>query len=503
MLVQEPTVDLWDKARANAEKIAKVKTTLQPHQQRVLDRIQKADQPGLLVAHGLGSGKTLTAISAQDALGMPSDVVVPASLRANYAKEMKKHISGKAPPTSIKSMQNIATKGEVPDKDMLIVDEAHRARDPSSKTYQTLKKNTAKKRLLLSGSPFYNRPSDISSLVNLAAGRDVLPIQQKDFEDKYVSREKISPGLIGRMRGVKAGERTMLNPKSAKELGGILKKWVDYYEGTQENFPEVERQDIEVPMDKTQQEVYDTLMGKAPMWVRYKVRKGLPPTKQESQQLNAFLGAARQASNTTAPYVTKDKPSDPKIQRAFEELQKNFAANPKSKAVVYSNYLGAGLDPYKKRLEEAKIPYGEFSGQMPKDVRNELVKKYNKGDIRALLLSSAGGEGLDLKNTRLMQVLEPHWNAEKLKQVEGRGIRYKSHEDLPAADRKVLVQRFLSTRRRMGALEKLHLSKPGFGVDEYLVRMSKEKERLNNQFRELLRAKEKAPSEVGAPPLSS
>lgn len=477
----------WAKSLAFAEKLAKVKTELQPHQKRVVDRIQKADQPGLLVAHGLGSGKTLTAIAAQDALQMPADVVVPASLRGNYAKELKKHVSGKKPKTNIQSMQNIATKGEPPQEKMMIVDEAHRARDPSSKTFSTLKKNKSEKRLLLTGTPLYNRPFDIAPLVNLAAGEDVLPGNQRTFEDKYIAEQTVGPGLIARMRGVKPGSFPVLNPKSAKELGGILKKWVDYYEGSPENFPSVERQDIEVPMDRTQQEVYDTVMGKAPMWVRYKVLKGLPPTKQESQQLNAFLGAARQTSNTTAPYVTKGKPSDPKIQRAFEELQKTLSSNSRAKAVVYSNYLGAGLDPYKQRLNEAKIPFGEFTGQMNKDERNELVKKYNEGKLRALLLSSAGGEGLDLKGTRLLQMLEPHWNLEKLKQVEGRGIRYKSHEALPPEERKVLVQRFLATRRRSGALEKLHLKDPGLGVDQYLVRMSNEKERLNNQFRDLLR----------------
>lgn len=479
--------ELKKRGREYAEKIAKISTTLQPHQQRVVDRISRPDQPGLLVAHGLGSGKTLTAIAAQDALGMSSDVVVPASLRANYAKELKKHVVGKGPKTNIKSMQNAATKGEAPSEDLMIVDEAHRARDPSSKTYQTLKKNKSKKRLLLSGSPFFNRPSDISTLVNLAAGENVLPQAQGDFEDKYVSTEKVQPGLLGKLRGIKPGRRTMLNPKSAKDLGEILKKWVDYHEGSQENFPEVERQDVKVQMDPEQQDVYDTVMDKAPLWVRYKVMKGLPPTKQESQQLNAFLGAARQVSNTTAPYVTKSKASDPKLQKAFEELKKNFDANPRSKAVVYSNYLGAGLDPYKQRLTEAGIPFGEFSGQMPKDVRNDLVNQYNAGKIRALLLSSAGGEGLDLKGTRLLQMLEPHWNQEKLKQVEGRGIRFKSHEHLPEEERKILVQRFLSTRRPKGITQRLGLTNKGLGVDEYLVRMSEEKERLNNQFRDLLR----------------
>ena len=73
------------------QKAASVTTELQPHQQRVVDRMQDDDQRGLIVAHGLGSGKTLTSIAVADALGLPADVVVPASLRANYMKEVQKH----------------------------------------------------------------------------------------------------------------------------------------------------------------------------------------------------------------------------------------------------------------------------------------------------------------------------------------------------------------------------------------------------------------------------
>lgn len=470
-------------------KVAKVTTKLQAHQQRVVNRIQQPDQPGLVVAHGLGSGKTLTSIAAQDELGMASDVVVPASLQANYKKELKKHRKG-GPKANIQSMQNMAVKGKVPQAPMMIVDEAHRLRDPSSKAYQTVSKANPKKKLLLTGSPFYNHPVDVAPLVDLASGQNLLPTNKQEFENKYVSRKKINPGLMDRLRGVKPGEETHLNPKKQKELEGILGKWVDYYEGGKEDFPEVSRENIDVPMTKDQLRYYDSLMGQAPYWVRAKVKKGLPPTKSEAQRLNSFLGGVRQISNTTAPFQSRGRPEDPKIQRAVEELKKELGSNPRSKAVVYSNFLEAGINPYKARLEQEKIPYGEFTGAMPKGKRDELVKSYNEGKIRALLLSSAGGEGLDLKGTRLMQVLEPHWNDEKLRQVEGRGIRYKSHADLPAEERRVRVQRYQSTRVPSGVLETLRLRKPGMGVDEYLTRMSKNKNRLNNEFRELLRAQQ-------------
>lgn len=474
------------------EKVAKLKTELQPHQKRVVQRIQDPDQPGLVVAHGLGSGKTLTSIAAEDALQMPSDVVVPASLQANYRKELKKHVSGKHPATRILSMQNVARGGKELKNPMLVVDEAHRARDTGTRTYEQLKKNQAQKRLLLTGTPFYNRPFDIAPLVNIAAGGKVLPEDRKLFEDKYIYQMQQNPGFLATLRGVKPGTVPIVHPARRAELQKTLNKWVDYYEGKAENFPSVTREDVQVPMTKDQLDYYDTMMKRAPFWVRYKVKKGLPPTKQEAGDLNAFLGGVRQVSNSTRPYMTEGAGvvQEPKVEEAYKRLKAELDSNPRSKAVVYSNYLGAGLNPYKERLTAGGVPFGEFTGQMNKKERDELVKKYNAGKLRALLLSSAGGEGLDLKGTRLMQILEPHWNDEKIRQVEGRGIRFGSHADLPEEERNVRVQRFLATRPRTGMLERMGFSNPGLGVDEYLTRMSQNKERLNRQFRELLKSDE-------------
>jgi SNF2 family DNA or RNA helicase len=468
-------------------KTAAVFTPLKSHQQRVVDRIQQEDQPGLVVAHGLGSGKTLTSIAAQEALGMDSDVVVPASLQANYRKELKKHTKGEHKKTNILSMQNVARKRLPPNAPLMIVDEAHRARDAGTRTFGTLSKNTSKKRLLLTGSPFYNRPADIAPLVNMAAGKTVLPNDQQEFADKYIYQLKQNPGLLARVRGVKGGSTPILHPGRKADLKKALNKWVDYHEGSKEGFPSVSTQDVKVPMVDQQLDVYDTLMKKAPFWVRYKVRHGLPPTKQEAGDLNAFLGGARQVANTTAPFQTDEPSYSPKIEKAVAELRRELDSNPRSKAVVYSNYLDAGINPYKERLQKAGIPFGEFTGAMKKKDRDALVKSYNEDKIRALLLSSAGGEGLDLKGTRLMQVLEPHWNNEKLRQVEGRGIRYGSHAHLPQEEQNVRVQRFLSTRPKKGILERVGVRSPGLSVDEYLTRMSQDKERLNYQFRDLLK----------------
>jgi SNF2 family DNA or RNA helicase len=471
-------------------KLADVGTELKDYQQRVVDKMKEPGRPGLVVAHGLGSGKTLSSIAAQDALGSPATVVVPAALRANYEKERARHLTGKKQPANIVSLQNVARAG-VPDSKLLIVDEAHRGRDPASSTYKALRDADAKQKMLLTASPFYNSPHDLAPLINIAAQDRVLPNEKAEFDARYTQTRKVSPGLWGRLRGDKPGAVQEINPGRSKELKKIYDQWVDYHPGGTEGFPSTSRENVDVPMDRDQLKVYDTMMGKAPSWVARKVRSGLPPSKSEATQLNSFLTGARQASLSTAPFVQPGaKVQETKIQRAFENLQKELETNPESRAVVYSNFIEGGVKPYASRLTNAGIPFGEYTGEIKRQIRDQLVKDYNEGKRRVMLLSSAGGEGLDLKGTRLMQVLEPHWNQEKLKQVEGRGIRYGSHAHLPEDQRNVRIETYRATRPRSGLLERLKLKEPGGGVDEYLSTRSTEKETLNEQFRKLLAAKE-------------
>ena len=60
------------------------------------------------------------------------------------------------------------------------------------------------------------------------------------------------------------------------------------------------------------------------------------------------------------------------------------------------------------------------------------------------MISSAGSEGLDLKNIRQIHIMEPYWNEVRVKQVIGRGVRNNSHKDLPPKDRNVTVFRYFS-----------------------------------------------------------
>lgn len=474
--------------KTDYEKIAE---ELNPYQQRVINRILSPSQSGLVVAHGTGTGKTRTSIEAYKQLNLPTNVVVPAALKANYAKELLRW-AGKLPDNlKIDSQQAVARKGLVndPKNGLLIVDEAHRAREGSGALIEALRKSEAQKRLLLTATPVFNHPKDLATLVNLAANNRLLPTTKEDFDQKFVNYKEISPNLLHRFLGVAPGIIPELKNKA--ELRKAFNKYVDYYPGGQAGFPRTTEEVIKVTMGANQKDVYDTILGKAPWWVRLKVKAGLPPGNSEIEAMRSFLNGARQVSNTNASFINNPNNEEAtKIDKAFRFLQQRLAEDPSYKAVVYSNYINSGLGPYKRRLNKANIPYGEFSGEIIPAVRNQLVKDYNTNKLRALLISSAGSEGLDLKGTRLVQILEPHFNEEKEKQVIGRGVRYHSHEGLPEKKQQVLIQRYLA-QPQAGLIARLMGKKTDRGADEYIRDIALRKALLSKQVIDLLNEQNK------------
>ena len=134
-----------------------LRTELRPHQQRVVDKLQRNS---VLAAHGMGSGKTLTSIAAAAALGQPVQVIAPTSLTGNYAKEIDKHIEGNLP-VEITSVGKAVRHRLSPKPGLVVLDEAHGFRNPGTSRVQYLQDQETlgpeHRVLLLTGTPAYNR----------------------------------------------------------------------------------------------------------------------------------------------------------------------------------------------------------------------------------------------------------------------------------------------------------------------------------------------------------
>jgi SNF2 family DNA or RNA helicase len=459
----------FDAFKLELEKLA---TELRPHQEEAIRALSKSD--ALLLYHGLGSGKTLTSLSAADRLGLPLTMVGPAALKHNLPKEKEKH--------SIKADANFYTYNKPPEQGGGIVafDEAHRMGQISSKRSRLVDILEGDKKLLMTGTPIRNRPSELIPIMrglNIDVPRDV-----KAFNDKYIEEIEEDPGFFARVfRDVKPGVK--FKGKNLKELGDLLTGKVHYHATGTDGFPSVVEEEILVDMTDKQQSAHDMAMKNNPS-LAYKIRNGIAPSKTESTQLNAFLTASRQISNIPGSYNLSATSEDaPKIQRAADEVIKHRRDNPNYRGVTYSNFIDHGIRPMADELGRRGVSYGEFTGSLTDKEKARIISSFNSGEIEHLLISGAGAEGLDLKGVRLMQLMEPHWNEAVLDQAAGRAIRMGSHDHLPEDERSVTVQNLIARPKETGLLFKSRDK----ATDEYLRDRASEKQELNNQFLDVLR----------------
>jgi SNF2 family DNA or RNA helicase len=472
-----------------------------PHQLRVVEKLG-GKQPRLLAFHEVGSGKTLTSLLAAEQATKPRGAkalfITPAGLTKNIERERKKH-QIQLPRRKVqtvsyeKAVRRIDDLTQSPTAALIVADEAHRLRNLQTQRAQKLTPllKSSEKLLMLSGSPLYNRPTDLSALVNILAKKPVLPERMPDFARAHIGEKITYPSWKHKyLFGVEPTRTQYL--KDRPYLQRVLRRYVDYHEpGVTEKkqYPDVVESVIRVPLPQEQQHLYKYVEQQTlPRALRNRIRLNLPPDKKTMADLNVFASGVRQVSNTTRPFSAKaELEQSAKIDRAVSNLVARAQKDKNFRAVVYSNYLDAGINPYREQLEAKKIPHAVITGKLSAKQREDVVRRYNKGELKALLVSSAGGEGFDLKGTRLIQILDPHWNEEKINQVIGRGVRYKSHAHLPKKQRKVEVEHYLSTISPDVKDRLLRIKPTSF--DEYLFNLSKSKGHIHHQLRELIRGR--------------
>jgi len=73
----------------------------------------------------------------------------------------------------------------------------------------------------------------------------------------------------------------------------------------------------------------------------------------------------------------------------------------------------------------------------------------NGKNIKIMLFSPAGAEGISLNNIKQIHITEPYWNEVRIIQMIGRGIRQCSHKDLPMDERHVEIYRYRSIKHNI------------------------------------------------------
>jgi hypothetical protein len=92
--------------------------------------------------------------------------------------------------------------------------------------------------------------------------------------------------------------------------------------------------------------------------------------------------------------------------------------------------------------------YNSDWGYVPISIVTELRKQSPNnlfGEvIKLMMITASGAEGINLKNTRFVHIVEPYWHMVRIQQVIGRARRICSHQDLPEELRNIKVFLYLS-----------------------------------------------------------
>jgi hypothetical protein len=76
----------------------------------------------------------------------------------------------------------------------------------------------------------------------------------------------------------------------------------------------------------------------------------------------------------------------------------------------------------------------------------EIAHNNHMGEIiKVLMITASGSEGINLRSTRYVHIMEPYWHPARIEQVVGRARRICSHKDLPEALQTVEVFLYLMT----------------------------------------------------------
>ena len=100
--------------------------------------------------------------------------------------------------------------------------------------------------------------------------------------------------------------------------------------------------------------------------------------------------------------------------------------------------------------EEKELVRNIYNGDweyVPENITNELRKKAknnNMGEIiKVFMITSSGSEGINLRNTRYVHIMEPYWHPVRTEQVIGRARRICSHKNLDGKYQTVEVFMYL------------------------------------------------------------
>jgi superfamily II DNA or RNA helicase len=384
-----------------------------------------------LLADDMGLGKTVQTIAACEVLAAQGEasrvlIVTPASLKDQWAREIEKLtgsraviVGGSGPARQAalaadaryKILNYELTWRELDrlqalDADVLVLDEAQRAKNFRTKTASTLRAIPSRFLFVLTGTPVENRLDDLYALMQLIDPTLLAPLWR--FNLRYHEQN-----ARGRIVGYKnlAMLRDTLSPVVMRRRK----------EDVVAQLPAITHQTRHTPLSPAQARMEQGYRQIAAQLLAIAERRAL--TRPEQEKLLAALLKARQACNAAelCDPQTPD-PASPKLDE-LETIVEEIAAQGAAKVLVFSEWVEM-LKLAAARLDKLGVGYRMLHGGVATERRPALLAGFRDDpDARVLLSSDAGGVGLNLQVATYVVHLDLPWNPARLDQRTARAHR--------------------------------------------------------------------------------
>ncbi len=387
----------------------------------------------VLLADEMGLGKTIQAIAACALLrhlGRAARVLVvtPASLKTEWEEQIRRftrlplrlvfgrraaraHLYAEPEPpffTIVNYEQVVTDSLDLNERlrpDIVVLDEAQRIKNWSTKTAQAVKRLVSRYAFVLTGTPIENRIDELRSLVDFLDPALLGPLfrfnrEYYTFDDKgrpegYRNlaklRERVRPILLRRR---KADVETELPDRTDRNL------FVPLTPAMRDEYAACEKQVAE-------------LVAKA---------KRRPLTPNEQDLLMILMNMMRMICDSPSIIKNNPCPDCPKLDELARVLEESLS-DADVKVIVFSEWEGM-LARVRAWAEQEGIGYAWHTGSVDqKRRRAEILAFRNNPDCRLFLSTDSGGVGLNLQNASVVINCDLPWNPAKLEQRIARAWR--------------------------------------------------------------------------------
>ena len=272
--------------------------------------------------------------------------------------------------------------------DYVILDESQNIKNPSSKSFQSVKQLKSRFKLILSGTPVENSVNDLwtqMSFINpgLLGGQQffqnefVTPIEKKKDEDKARKLQALIKPFV--LRRTKEQVATELPPKT-------------------ENL-------FYCQMSEEQASVYEKVKSE----YRNELLKSLEDGTFAKTQIQVLQGLIKLRQIANHPImIDKDYEGDSgKFENVVHTLSNVLDGG--HKVLIFSQFVKQ-LSIYRDYFDSEGVPYVYLDGSTQN--RGDVVKQFQEDQkTRVFLISiKAGGVGLNLTEADYVFILDPWWN---------------------------------------------------------------------------------------------